>query len=134
MGPLRMLTRLGLGGWQGNGRQFVSWLHETDVVGIVEHVIAHEELSGPINVTAPNPVANKDFMAALRRACNVPVGLSTPAWLLELGAVFIRTETELVLKSRWVVPERLLESGYVFCFEEIGEALRDLVKKGRQGH
>ncbi len=125
--PLRMLTRLGLGGKQGNGRQYFSWLHEADFVGIVEHVMAHEELSGVINVSAPNPVPNAAFMAALRRACGMPVGLPTPAWLLELGAVMIRTETELILKSRWVVPRRLMDSGYGFCFPDVEEAMADLV-------
>ena len=127
MAPLRMLTRLGLGGKQGKGRQYFSWLHEADFVGIVDHVIAHEELSGVINVSAPNPVPNAEFMAALRRACGVPVGLPTPAWLLEIGAVMIRTETELILKSRWVVPGRLLDSGYVFKFSELEKAMADLV-------
>lgn len=125
--PLRTLTRLGLGGKQGNGRQYFSWLHESDFVGIVEHVIAHEELSGVINVSAPTPVPNTTFMAALRRACGMPVGLPTPAWLLEIGAVMIRTETELILKSRWVVPKRLLDSGYVFQFPDVEEAMVDLV-------
>lgn len=125
--PLRMLTRLGLGGKQGNGRQYFSWLHEADFIGIVEHAIAHEELSGVINVSAPNPVPNAAFMAALRRACGMPLGLPTPAWLLEIGAVLIRTETELILKSRWVVPKRLLDSGYGFRFPDVEEAMADLV-------
>jgi len=127
LGPLRMLARLGLGGKQGNGNQYFSWIHEADFIGIVEHVIAHNELSGSINVSAPEPVRCREFMAALRKACGVPFGLPTPAWLLEIGAVLIRTETELVLKSRWVIPKRLLESGYVFRFSEVEGAFDDLM-------
>jgi uncharacterized protein (TIGR01777 family) len=128
--PLRNLARLGLGGRQGSGRQYVSWLHEADFAGIVEHVIANEALSGAINATAPTPLSNWDFMAALRAAYKVPLGLPTPKWLLAMGAVLIRTETELVLKSRRVVPGRLLDSSYRFQFNEAHEALTDLLRRG----
>lgn len=127
MVPLRNLARLGLGGRQGPGRQYVSWLHEADFAGIVEHVIADETLAGTINATAPTPLPNRDFMRAIRAACGVPLGIPTPKWLLAMGAVLIQTETELVLKSRRVVPGRLLDSGYRFQFSEVGDALADLM-------
>lgn len=106
--PLRALARLGLGGKQGNGRQYFSWLHAADFAGIVDFVIAHKDLAGVFNVTAPEPVPNAVFMTALRQACGMPFGLPMPGWLLALGAVLIRTETELILKSRRVAPGRLL--------------------------
>lgn len=128
--PLCALARLGLGGRQGHGRQFVSWLHEADFASIVEHVIANEDLSGVVNATAPSPLSNTAFMAAVREAMGAPFGVSTPAWLLEIGAFLIRTETELVLKSRRVVPARLLDGGYRFHFSEAGAALQDLLQSG----
>lgn len=131
MVPLRNLARLGLGGRQGSGRQYVSWLHEADFAGIVEHVITNEALAGVINVTAPTPVPNRAFMKALREAIGVPLGLPTPGWLLAMGAVLIRTETELVLKSRRVVPDRLLASGYRFQYSEIRDALSDLLRPSK---
>lgn len=129
MVPLRALARLGMGGRQGSGRQYVSWLHEADFAGIVEHVIANEDLSGAINATAPAPLPNRDFMGALRTVCKVPLGLPTPGWLLAIGAVIIRTETELVLKSRRVVPARLLASGYRFQYSEVHSALSALLTR-----
>lgn len=126
--PLRTLARLGLGGKMGNGRQFMSWLHEDDFAGIVNHIIAHDDLAGPINAAAPHPVPNTEFMRVLRHARGMPIGLPMPAWLLEFGAVLIRTETELVLKSRRVAPARLLESGYGFRFPDLAPALADLVR------
>ena len=129
MVPLRNLARLGLGGRQGSGRQYVSWLHEADFAGIVEHLIANEDLAGAINATAPTPLPNRDFMKAICGACGAPLGLPTPKWLLALGAVLIRTETELVLKSRRAVPGRLLDSGYRFQFSEVGDALADLMAR-----
>lgn len=125
--PLCALTRLGLGGRQGTGRQYVSWLHEADFAGIVEHVIAHEELSGILNATAPTPLRNDAFMAAVRKALGVPFGVPTPVWLLELGAFLIRTETELLLKSRRVFPGRLQDSGFAFRYTEAGAALQELL-------
>jgi len=123
---LRRLARLGLGGRMGNGAQFVSWIHETDFCSAVEGIIAHEELSGVVNLAAPNPVTNTEMMATLREVCHVPFGLPATRWMLEVGAFFLRTETELILKSRRVVPGRLLASGFQFRFPEIRAALRDL--------
>ena len=128
---LRRLARLGLGGRMGSGEQFVSWLHETDFLRAVEFLIAHEELSGPVNLAAPNPVPNHELMRAFRELVGMPIGLPATAWMLELGAFFLRTETELILKSRRVVPGRLLKAGFEFQFPELREALAEL--QGRAG-
>jgi len=121
------LVRLGLGGAQGNGRQFVSWIHELDFARAVEFLIAREDMEGAVNVASPNPLPNREFMAELREAWGMPNGLPAPAPLIELAAVFLRTESELVLKSRRVVPRRLLEAGFEFEFPEWSEAAEDLV-------
>lgn len=129
-GPLVPLVRLakgGLGGAQGKGDQYFSWLHEDDFAHIVEYLIQQTKTTGVYNVTAPHPIPNKDFMRDLRKSLKTPFGLPTPQWLLEMGAWLIRTETELILKSRRVVPKRLLDSGYQFKFSHIDEALNDLV-------
>lgn len=128
---LSNLVRLSLGGAQGNGRQFVSWIHETDFARAVEFLIARNDLSGPINIAAPNPLPNREFMAALREAWNMPNGIPTPAPLLEIGSFFLRTETELVLKSRRVIPGRLLDAGFQFHFNEWPAAAEDLVQQWR---
>jgi uncharacterized protein (TIGR01777 family) len=125
------LVRLGLGGKQGNGRQFVSWIHERDFVRAVEFLIRHDGLDGPVNIAAPNPLPNRDFMEALREAWDIPNGLPIPAFALEIGAFLLRTETELVLKSRRVVPGRLLEAGFGFEFPNWPEAAEDLVRQWR---
>jgi uncharacterized protein (TIGR01777 family) len=121
------LVRLGLGGTQGNGRQFVSWIHELDFARAVEFLIAREDIDGAVNLASPNPLPNREFMAELREAWGMPNGLPAPAPLIELAAVFLRTESELVLKSRRVVPRRLLEAGFEFEFPEWSEAAEDLV-------
>jgi uncharacterized protein (TIGR01777 family) len=124
--PLRMLAKFGVGGKQGDGTQYFSWLHERDFVNIIDYLITHNEMSGVFNVTAPTPVPNITIMKALRNSVGVPFGLPMPVWLLEIGSYIIRTETELVLKSRRVVPKRLLQSGYRFQFNTIESALADL--------
>jgi len=123
------LVRLGLGGTQGNGRQYVSWIHETDFARSVDFLIAHEEMDGPVNIAAPNPLPNREFMGALRDAWDMPNGFPTPAPLIEIGAFFMRTESELVLKSRRVTPGRLLDAGFEFDFLEWHAAAEDLVKQ-----
>ncbi len=123
------LVRLGLGGTQGNGRQYVSWIHETDFARAVDFLIAHEEIDGPVNIAAPNPLPNRDFMRALRDAWDVPNGFPAPAPLIEIGALFMRTESELVLKSRRAVPGRLLDAGFEFEFPEWPAAAEDLVRQ-----
>jgi uncharacterized protein (TIGR01777 family) len=125
------LVRAGLGGKQGNGRQFVSWIHEIDFARAVEFLIAHEELEGPVNIAAPHPLPNREFMEGLREAWGMPNGLPIPALAIELGAFFLRTESELVLKSRCVVPGRLLDAGFNFEFPDWTEAAEDLVREWR---
>jgi uncharacterized protein len=125
------LVRLGLGGSAGSGRQFMSWIHDLDFVRALEFLIARNDLDGCINITSPNPVPNREFMAALRRAYGAPIGLPATDWMLEIGAVFLRTETELILKSRRVVPRRLTEAGFTFEFPEWSGAAADLARRWR---
>lgn len=125
--PLKNLVRFGLGGRQGNGNQMVSWVHEEDVVGIVDWML-NGNASGAYNVTSPQPIPNSVLMKHLRKAFGVPLGLPSPKWLLTLGAALIGTETELVLKSRWVIPKRLLQEGYRFRFPSAEGAIKDLLK------
>jgi uncharacterized protein (TIGR01777 family) len=133
-GLLSNLVRAGLGGKQGNGRQFVSWIHEQDFARAVEFLIARDDLSGPINIASPNPLPNREFMAALRDAWNMPNGLPAPSPLIELAAFVLRTESELVLKSRRVVPARLLQAGFDFDFPTWPDAAQDLVTRWRHRH
>jgi uncharacterized protein (TIGR01777 family) len=126
------LVRHGLGGRQGTGTQFVSWIHEADFVRAIDLLIAHEELSGVVNLASPNPLPNCDFMRALRDAWGIRVGLPSPKWIIEIGAWLMRTESELVLKSRRVVPGRLLAAGFQFLFPEWPSAARDLVTRWGQ--
>lgn len=121
------LVRFGLGGRQGDGEQYVAWVHEQDVAKISEWLIDHKELSGAINCTAPEPVKNTDLMKGIRDAYGIPFGFPSPAWLLELGARIIGTETELILKSRWVLPTRLVGSGYQFLFKKANYAIKDIL-------
>jgi uncharacterized protein (TIGR01777 family) len=123
------LVRAGLGGKQGNGRQFVSWIHEQDFARALEFLIQHDELDGPVNIAAPHPLPNREFMEALRDAWGVPNGLPIPTFALETGALLLRTETELVLKSRRVVPARLVNAGFSFEFPHWPEAAEDLVRQ-----
>jgi uncharacterized protein len=128
---LLRLVRFGLGGASGSGDQFVSWIHEADFIAAIEYLIAHHELDGAVNLSAPGPLPNREFMRVLREAWGARIGLPAAEWMLEVGAVFLRTETELILKSRRVVPGRLLESGFQFQFPEWPAAARDLVTRWR---
>jgi hypothetical protein len=130
-GVLSNLVRMGLGGTQGNGRQFVSWVHEDDFARAVEFLIEHEELEGAVNIASPNPLPNREFLAELRDAWDRPNGLPAPSLLIEVAAFFLRTESELLLKSRRVVPGRLLDAGFRFEFPEWAEAAEDLVRRWR---
>ncbi|MGN6648123.1 MAG: TIGR01777 family oxidoreductase [Cytophaga sp.] len=129
MSPLKNLVRFGLGGKQGSGNQRFSWLHIEDLKNIICYIQAHEDMYGIYNCSSPNPSTNKILMQELRKAMHVPFGLPTPKWLLKIGAVLIRTEIELVLKSRWVLPEKLLAHGFRFMHTNLGESLKDFVKK-----
>ena len=128
---LRRLVRLGLGGKMGGGEQYVSWIHETDFCGAVDWLISRGDLTGPVNITAPNPVPNREMMRILRQICGVPYGLPAAEWMLEVGAFLLRTETELILKSRRVVPGRLLKSGFEFQFSSMREAFEALSNRAR---
>lgn len=129
---LLRLVRFGLGGQSGDGRQFISWLHEVDLVRSVFWLIEKDELSGPVNLAAPNPLPNAEFMRLLRKAWGAPFGLPATKWMLELGAFALRSETELILKSRRVVPTRLLQSGFAFKFPNWQEAANDLCERTRR--
>lgn len=151
--PLIRLTRVGFGGPQWDGRWFstrarreagtfhefrarwgsqrFSWIHIADVLGIIRYIEMHPELSGAINASSPNPTDNVGFMRTLRRVLRAPFGIPMPRFLLEIGSVAIRTETELVLKSRWVVPETLERSGYRFEYPELAPALQQIVSSRR---
>jgi uncharacterized protein len=128
------LVRRGLGGTSGGGRQYVSWIHHEDFVAAVEWLLEHEEVDGPVNLSSPEPIPNAAFMRTLRRAWGAPVGLPAMAWMLEIGAVFLRTETELVLKSRRVVPGKLLNAGFAFRYPHWADAARDLCAAWRADH
>jgi hypothetical protein len=123
---LRGLARRGLGGRAADGRQFISWIHEHDFVAAVRFLMDRDDIAGIVNVAAPNPLPNEEFMRVLRNACGARFGLPAAGWMLAIGAIAMRTETELILKSRRVVPARLLEAGFRFKFEEWREAARDL--------
>lgn len=125
------LTRRGLGGPAGGGQQFVSWIHERDFVRATRFLIERDDISGPVNLASPGPLPYSDFMRALREAWGIGFGLPATKWMLEVGALVMRTDTELVLKSRRVVPGRLREAGFAFAFTEWSSAARDLVARWR---
>lgn len=134
-GPFDMLLRLvrfGLGGRFGDGKEYVSWIDDEDFVRTVDWLIQHEDLMGPVNLAAPNSLPNSEFMQALREAWGIPFGLPATTWMLELGAFILRSETELILKSRRVIPTRLLQSGFAFQFPTWAEAARDLCTRWRE--
>lgn len=124
---LLKLVRFGLGGNAGNGRQYVSWIHEQDFIRSVYWLISHTDITGAVNLAAPSPLPYSEFMAALRDAAGARLALPAPRALLEIGTFLLRTESELVLKSRRVVPRRLLDSGFSFEFPRWPEAARQLI-------
>ncbi len=125
---LRRLVRLGLGGSMGGGRQFVSWIHHEDFCRAVEWILEHSEMRGPVNVVAPGPLTNREMMSVFRKVCGRGVGLPAARWMLEIGAWIMRTETELMIKSRRVVPAKLLGAGFTFRFPTFQSALEDIEK------
>ncbi len=124
--PLKKLTQFGLGGKNGNGKQFISWIHEKDFARAIEFII-EKKLSGSINVVSPKPIRNEEFMKKLQKAIGIPFGLPISKPILELGARIIKTETELVLKSRNVVPKRLTENGFDFEFGDLDKTFENLI-------
>ena len=125
--PFINLVRFGLGGKQGDGKQMFSWVHLADLFNIILFLRDNQNLSGVFNCSSPNPIDNATLMKSLRKKMKVGIGLPSPAWMLKIGALLIGTETELILKSRWVVPDRLLIAGYQFKFPIIDGALEDIL-------
>jgi uncharacterized protein (TIGR01777 family) len=125
--PYLNLIKWGLGGRQGSGKQMYSWVHAEDVGRAIEWFFDHPGLEGVYNVASPGPVTNQYFMSVLRKVTEHSFGLPAPAWLLKIGAALIGTETELILKSRWVVPTKLEESGFVFRYSRVEDALKEIV-------
>ncbi len=128
---LLRMVRLGLGGANGSGRQYVSWIHQTDFIRAVRWLLTRETIRGPVNLAAPHPLPNADFMRELRRAWGISAGLPSTEFMLEIGAFLLRTETELILKSRHVVPALLLRGDFTFTFPHWPEAARDLCAQRR---
>lgn len=126
--PYFNLLKFGLGGKQGNGKQFFSWIHIEDTCRMIEWIDENNDIEGVYNCSAPNPLTNKDYMKELQIATGKSWGLPAPAWLLRLGAGIIGTETELVLKSRRVVPTKMLETGFEFKYPYISGALTDIIQ------
>ena len=128
------LVRFGLGGQAGDGRQYMSWIHQKDFVSAILWLIEHDELEGPVNLAAPNPLSNAEFMRVLRSAWGVAFGLPAFEWMLEMGAFMLNSETELILKSRRVVPTKLLQTGFRFQFPAWPEAAADLCRQWRKSN
>ncbi|MCA5006653.1 TIGR01777 family oxidoreductase [Sphingobacterium bovistauri] len=127
--PFDNLVKFGLGGQQGDGEQMFSWIHIEDLFQIIRFIESNKHLNGVINCSSPNPINNRAFMETFRNVKNIPFGLPAPSLLLKIGAVIIGTETELLLKSRWVLPERLIQHGFEFKFPTIKKALTDILQK-----
>ena len=125
------LVRKGLGGTAASGRQYISWIHDRDFIRSVYWLIDHDELSGPINISSPDPLPNKEFMRIFRKTAGISIGLPAMEWQLAIGAYFMNTETELILKSRRVVPKLLIDSGFEFEFPHWEQACRDLYERWR---
>lgn len=126
------LVRWGLGGPVGGGGQFVSWIYDRDFIRAVEFLIERDDLSGAINMSAPQPLPQREFMEAIREAWGIRLGLPATKWMAEIGAVFMRTDTELIFKSRRVVPGRLLDAGFKFKYREWPAAASELVARWRE--
>jgi len=123
---LRRLVRFGLGGKMAGGKQFVSWIHEEDFCRAIDWLLEQDSVSGVVNLAAPNPVTNEEMMDTLREVCRRPFGLPASRWMLEVGAFFLRTETELIIKSRRVIPGRLAAAGFEFRFPNLRGAFENL--------
>ncbi|KMK75082.1 TIGR01777 family oxidoreductase [Alkalihalobacillus pseudalcaliphilus] len=128
--PYSTLAKFGLGGHQGNGKQMFSWIHIEDLFQMVLFTMTYEEVEGIYNAAAPFPITNRTFMKTVRMAYNRKLGLPATKWMLEVGAFFLRTETELLLKSRWVTPDRFLQKGFTFQYPTIEVALEEISTKG----
>lgn len=129
MTPYKNLVKFGLGGHQGSGKQMFSWIHVEDLFQITQFLQGRKDLDGVFNCSAPNPVTNDELMRLIREKLGRSFGLPAAKWMLEIGSAVIRTETELVLKSRWVVPQRLHEEGYTFTYPTLDETLHTILVK-----
>lgn len=130
--PYFNLMKFGLGGRQGNGKQMYSWIHIDDTVRIIEWIKAHPEMEGVYNCSSPNPVSNEEFMSTLRTTAGHKFGLPAFEWMLKIGAAVIGTETELILKSRWVLPTKLLQAGYQFKYPVLEDAAKEIISKSER--
>jgi uncharacterized protein (TIGR01777 family) len=127
--PFFNLLKFGLGGKQGSGKQLFSWVHIEDLCRTIEWIYDHKEMEGTYNCSSPHPVTNKEFMFTLRKLTGHKIGLPAYEWMLRIGAPLIGTEVELILKSRWVVPTRLLESGFQFSYPRLADAFTNIISK-----
>ncbi len=130
--PYFNLLKFGLGGKQGNGKQMYSWIHIADTCSMINWIATHEVLEGTFNCCSPNPVSNNEFMKTLRKATGYSFGLPAYKWMLKIGAAFIGTETELVLKSRWVVPTKILTTGFQFTYSTLQDAMKEIISNTPQ--
>ncbi len=130
---LLWLVRVGLGGAAGSGKQYISWIHDVDFIHAIEFLIENESLSGPVNLASPNPLPNTEFMEALRKVWGRRFGLPVQEWMLEIGAICLQTESELVMKSRRVIPGRLVDAGFKFEFPDWAEAAQNLCDRWKKG-
>ena len=130
LAELVKLCKLGLGGTVGSGKQMMSWIHLEDYFQVLLWIITHKEITTPLNMSAPNPVPNKHFMKALRKALGVPIGLPAPAFAVKIGAQVIGTEASLALDSYNVVSKVLPQTGYAFKFELLEQAFVNFWPKG----
>jgi uncharacterized protein (TIGR01777 family) len=126
--PFLNLAKWGLGGTLGNGDQYVSWIHEEDFLNVLDYVIKHEDIKGVLNCSSPNPVTNKEFMKAVRKACSVPFGISHPAFLIRIGSKIIGTEADLALSGRRVVSKIMEEKKFPYKYPKLEDALHHLLK------
>ncbi len=129
MTPYFNLVKFGLGGQQGNGRQMYSWVYIEDTCRMIDWISEHPELEGTYNCCSPNPVPNKEFMQTLCKATGHKIALPAYTWMLKIGATLIGTETELILKSRWVLPTKILQTGFQFRYPLLKDAIKDIISK-----
>lgn len=126
---LSTLSKFGLGGKHGSGKQMFAWIHIKDLIKIIDFVVTNKNLSGIFNCTAPETIDNRQFMKTLRTVVKMPFGIPTPEFLLKIGTFILRTEPELILKSRYVYPKNLLDEGYQFEYTKSENALINLLQK-----
>ena len=125
--PYFNLLKFGLGGRQGSGKQMYSWVHVTDTCRMIAWIAEHTELEGTFNCVSPNAVTNDTFMKTLRQQTGCVIGLPAYQWMLAIGAKLIGTETELILKSRWVLPTRISASGFTFKYPVLKDAFEEII-------